>query len=261
MKPIGRIAVPSPAPLRGEAWTARTVGWYERANARSDYAERVLGAAADLVKDCRSALDVGAGFGALALPLAHRLERVTALEPSPPMADALAQAVRRDGLANVTVVRARWDAGAVEPHDLVVCAHVGPLLGRGATFLAEVGRVARRGVLVVRDAPGGDDKFFYPELYPRLLGRPWQSSARAEETRGALRDLGIEVTATTIEYRSDQPFETLDEACEFWMTWMGLEDAGARTFLHEFLARRLVRDGRGWLAPYRKRATVMFWSV
>jgi tRNA1(Val) A37 N6-methylase TrmN6 len=44
----------------------------------------VLAAAAPVLSECRSALDVGAGFGALALPLARRIAHVTALEPAPP---------------------------------------------------------------------------------------------------------------------------------------------------------------------------------
>lgn len=248
--------------LRSQVWTERTVAWYERANARSDYADRVLAVAGELVAECRTALDVGAGFGALAIPLARRLDRVTALEPSPPMADALERTLAREGVSNVALMRAAWGARSVEPHDLVVCAHVGPLLRRGAPFLAEVGQVARRGVLIVRDASsGGDDKFFFSELYPRLLGRPWVSDARDREALGARELLDARVTAACIMYRSDQPFENLDEACDFWMTHMGLQDAAARAFLREFLPHRLVREGDRWVAPYHKRATVICWWV
>jgi hypothetical protein len=62
-----------------------------------------------------------------------------------------------------------------------------------------------------------------------------------------------------VEYRSDQPFRSLAEACAFWMTHMGLSDAAARRALREFLAPRLRRDGRDWIAPYRKRAAVLSW--
>jgi SAM-dependent methyltransferase len=252
----------SPEPLlRGEVWTERTVAWYERANERSDYAERVIAAAAELLDECRTVLDVGAGFGALALPLAARMDRVTALEPSPAMAAALRGAVGRRSLANVTVLEAPWGAQPVGPHDLVLCAHVGPLLRPGSAFLADVGGVARRGVLLVRDAAGGDDKFFFSELYPALLGRPYERCCRDTETLGALVDLGITPTVVTIEYRSDQPFESLEEACDFWLAYLGLEGNSTRAFLRGFLAERLRRDGRRWIAPYRKRATVMFWRV
>ena len=68
-------------------------------------------------------------------------------------------------------------------------------------------------------------------------------------------------TVTTIEYRSDQPFESLDEACEFWMTYLGLESAETRAWLRAFLAGRLRREGQGWLAPFRKRAAAIQWNV
>lgn len=161
--------------------TERTVGWYERANARTDYARHVLDVIAPLVTECRSALDVGAGFGALALPLARRLLQVTALEPSPPMAAALRRAVARGGFGNVTVIETAW--GGVQ--------------------------------------------------------------------------VGVTMEAIPIEYGSDQPFDSLDEACEFWATYLGRHDAPARAFL----AVRLRREGEEWIAPYRKHALVIQWRV
>ena len=210
---------------------------------------------------CRTALDVGAGFGALALPLARRLEAVTAMEPSAPMAAALRRAAARAGLADVRVIEAAWGQAPVAPHDLVLCAHVGPLLGRGSAFLAEVRAVARRAVLLVRDAPGGDDKFFFGELYPVLLGRPYGRSSNERDTVEAVRALGVEPTVVAIEYASDQPFASLDDACDFWMTYMGLEDAEPRAFLRAFLERRLQREGEEWIAPFRKRAHVIAWRA
>lgn len=244
---------------REELWTPRTVAWYIRANARSDYAERVLGVAEELVADCRTALDVGAGFGALALPLAARLERVTALEPSPAMAEGLRREAVRLGRGNITVVEAAWGKAELPPHDLIVCAHVGPLLRPGAPFLAEVGRHARRGVILVVDAPGREDKFFFSELYPRLLGRPYDHRCTGKETVAALRELGLVPRVATVEYSSDQPLDSLEEACDFWMAYMKLAGDEPRAYLRDFLAPRLVPEGRGWLAPFRKRCLVAWW--
>lgn len=239
-------------------WTARKVAWYQRANARSDYAARVLAAADGLLAASLTALDVGAGFGALALPLARRLAHVTAIEPARAMARALRESAAREGLGKLVVLEAAWDEIVVAPHDLVVCAHVSNLLESDSTFLSVVSAVARRGVVIVRDAPGDDDKFFFGELYPRLLGRPYEHRCESDETVRALAALGIRPKVTMIEYSSDQPFESLEEACDFWIEYMDLRP-DARAFLRGFLGERLQRQGRWWIAPLRKRAAVIQW--
>lgn len=254
------------AGARARLWTPRRVAWYERASAGSDYAARVLEALAGVLAACRSVLDVGAGFGALALPLARRLDIVTAVEPSPAMAAALRAAIAREGLANVTVLATTWEEARPARHDLVVCAHVAHLLDRDAPFLAEVSALARRAVALVRDAPGAGDKFFFRELYPRLRGRPYGRPGRTdggwEATAQTLTRHGLVPTVMPLVYDSDQPFASLEEACDFWMEYMELEDDAARRFLRGFLAERLVRRGDGgWLAPFRKRAMVLTWST
>ncbi|OGL08861.1 MAG: hypothetical protein A3I14_06680 [Candidatus Rokubacteria bacterium RIFCSPLOWO2_02_FULL_73_56] len=186
---------------------------------------------------------------------------MTAVEPAPAMAAALRRAAAREGLRNLTVHEAPWGEVEVGPHDLVVCAHVSHLLTPGSPFLGAAAALARRGVVLVRDLPGGPDKFFFGELYPILLGRPYVHGCDARDTVGELERLGIAPTLTPIEYGSDQPFDSLDEACEFWIEYMRLADAGARDFLRAFLAERLTREGDGWVAPFRKRAMVVHWRT
>jgi SAM-dependent methyltransferase len=237
------------------------VRWYQRAVERSDYAEEILGVLAPLLSRCESALDVGAGCGALALPLAERLKRVTALEPAPAMAEALREQARAKGLDNIEVIEASWGQVSVAPHDLVLCAHVGDLFRPGANFLGESSSVARRGVALVRDAGQERDKFFFRELYPILLGRPYAPGCDEEETVEALARFGISPTISVVSYRSDQPFTDLEEACDFWQEYLGVNGEDVRAFLKSFLNDRLVPDGVGWLAHYPKQAAVIWWAV
>jgi hypothetical protein len=235
------------------------VHWYRQALRRSDYAQAVLEVLEPLLAECETALDVGAGCGALALPLAERLRRVTALEPAPAMAAALREAARARGLANLEVVEAAWGEVPVPPHDLVLCAHVGELLRPDAAFLREARSLASRWVVAIRDAGPGEDKFFFGELYPRLLGQPYGPGCDYRETLEGLAALGITPTIRRIRYRSDQPFADLEEACEFWEEYLGVGGPSVRATLREFLVARLTREGSGWLAPYSKDAAVIWW--
>lgn len=183
-------------------------------------------------------------------------------QPSAAMARALRRWAADAGVPPPTVVEAAWGEVPVGRHDLVLCAHVGNLLRTDSGFLREIGRVARRAVVLVRDltAARGGDKFFYRELYPILLGRPYDSGGAFDDPVDALRALGIRPEVTEIEYRSDQPFDDLSEACDFWMTYLGRSDEKARAYLAGFLRERLVRDGEGWVAPFRKAAAVITWG-
>jgi SAM-dependent methyltransferase len=243
----------------GGFWSARTVAWYQRALARSDYATQVLGVIDQQLTEAASVLDVGAGCGALALPLAERIPRVTALEPAPAMAAALRAEAGRRGLRRLTVVEAAWGEVALPPHDLVLCAHVGELTRPGAPFLGDAARWARRWVVVVRDREPESDKLFFRELYPALLGRSYGGGSDYGAMLDDLADLGVHPEIVALDYRSDQPFADLDEACDFYEVYLGASGPEARGFLRNFLAARLVREPEGWVAPYSKRAVVLRW--
>lgn len=56
-------------------------------------------------------------------------------------------------------------------------------------------------------------------------------------------------------YRLDQPFVDLEEE------YLGVEGESVRQFLREFLAKQLVPEESGWIAPYPKQAAVIWWLV
>lgn len=69
-------------------------------------------------------IDVGAGAGRLALPLALHCRRVVAVEPSDSMASLLLLQAQEHHIYNISLVRATWEEAAVEPGDVIICVHV-----------------------------------------------------------------------------------------------------------------------------------------
>jgi SAM-dependent methyltransferase len=78
-------------------------------------------------------LDVGAGAGRYALPLARLVGEVIAVEPSSGMLDAMRDQLAEHGIGSVRIVQARW------PPDDDAAAELGPFPCADVAFIAHVG--------------------------------------------------------------------------------------------------------------------------
>ncbi len=103
-------------------------------------------------------LDVGAGGGRYALPIARLTRRVIAVEPSPAMRDVLRAGMADADVENVDIVEARWppegwaeDPASLEPFhaDVSLMAHVGYDIELIGPFLDALEAVTRRRCLAV----------------------------------------------------------------------------------------------------------------
>ena len=150
----------------------------------------------ELVRPDDSLLDVGAGTGRFALPLAGRVRHVTALDHSAAMLAILRQKMGRatlnDDMGNIAIVEAAWEEVQVERHDVVLAAWS---LYRQPDILAALRKLVattRRLLLIVdgditippheelmasiwgAKEPSGVPKYLY------FLGALWQIGIRAD---------------------------------------------------------------------------------
>lgn len=242
-------------------WTPRRARWFNQAVQISDFPAQTLKVLDPILVGCRSVLDVGAGVGALTVPLAESVEEVTALEPSPAMMEELRANVTRRRLRNVTCIQAAWGKADVVPHDLILVANVSPIFNDLLGFLTGAEPLARRAIALVQNVGPGTEKFYFGELYPLLLGRPYPSRDDYLRTVTLLHSLGIYANVQIIAYHFDQPFADLQEAADFWKEQMRLEDPEQERRLVGFLQTRLQRVGSRLVAPMRRQSAVLWWRL
>ena len=89
--------------------------------------DETLNALVDLARADDVWLDVGAGGGRYALPLALHVREVIAIDPSPAMLAALREDARASGIENVRVIEARWPMarGQAPAGEVGLMSHVG----------------------------------------------------------------------------------------------------------------------------------------
>ncbi len=98
--------------------------------------EPALAALLELTRPGDTWLDVGAGAGRYALPLARRVLQVVALDPSVSMLEALEASAAERGIGNVRAVEGRWP---VDPAtDAATSAALGPLPCADVALIAHV---------------------------------------------------------------------------------------------------------------------------
>jgi len=127
--------------------------------------EPALAHLCSLVRPGETWLDIGAGGGRYALPLALRAGRVVAVEPSAGMSDVLRHAMAEHGIANIDVVTERWPMAAAPTADVALIAHLGYDVEDIGPFLDAMERAARRlcvAVLVSPSPPAPAEPFWPP---------------------------------------------------------------------------------------------------
>ena len=155
-------------------------------------------------------IDVGAGGGRLALPLALRCRHVTAVEPSDSMASVLLQQAKEHAIDNVTLVQARWEEAQVEPEDIVLCAHVIYTVTEIEQFVRKLEAHAReRVIIVLYDAAPQSQTYPLWKQVHGLERLPLPSLSELEEV---LDQLGISARVDRLTPQPTRALDSLEQA-------------------------------------------------
>ena len=149
-------------------------------------------------------IDVGAGAGRHAVPLAGRAEWVTAVEPSEGMRSHM------PALSNLTVVGSAWEDAEVAPADLVICSHVLYGVADVVPFVEKMERAARERVFIMlREGPVPHPANI---LRDRMSAAPLPPITRFSDLFMVLVQMGIAPDVKFISYPVVNRYASFDEA-------------------------------------------------
>jgi len=127
--------------------------------------EPALDVLRSLVEAGETWLDIGAGGGRYALPLALTASKVIAIEPSEGMRSVLQQGMAEHGISNIEIVSERWPMERAPVADVSFIAHIGYDIEEIGPFLDAMDASARRlcvAVLVTPSPPHAAEPFWPP---------------------------------------------------------------------------------------------------
>lgn len=192
-------------------------------------------------------LDIGAGAGRYALPLALRVCEVVALDPSPGMLKALREQAAAHGIDNVRSIEARWpldpDAGPPPTADVALIANLGYDVEAIGAFLDAMEAVAGRlCVAILADRqPSSPAHVFWPPVH----GEPRAELPALDDFVALLRARG----RSPVEARVPRPsrgFPSVEELRRWLRNQLFLAEGSAKeALLLQEMEGRLVHHGDG----------------
>jgi SAM-dependent methyltransferase len=210
-------------------WDRRAPTFARTTSGRADQFLEVL---APFISPRKTLIDVGAGAGRHAVPLAEKLEWVTAVEPSEGMRSHL------PALPNLTVIASAWEDADVAPADLVVCSHVLYGVEDVVPFIEKMERSARERVFVMLRE--GSVPHPANVLRDRVAAEPLPRITRFSDLFMVLLELRIYPDVTFISYPVVNRYASLDDAVADSAPLFG--DAW-NEYVQAELENMLVRDG------------------
>ena len=177
---------------------------------RSD--DQLLGPLGRDLKPSDTLMDVGAGGGRHALPLALRCQRVVAVEPSPSMCAVLLQLTSAHGIKNVTIVQSTWEDAGVEPADVVISTHVAYVVRDIAAFIRKIDAHARRMARIVLYPLSPQSESF--EIWERVHNEKRLALPGFPQLLDVMQELEIPFESEALTPNSPRTYSTPEQALE-----------------------------------------------
>ena len=202
-------------------------------------------------------LDIGAGPGTVAVPLAKVVKGVTAVEPSNGMLSRLNENASKEKLANITCINKKWEdvelRKDIEEHDIVIASH-SLLMKDIRSALSKMDDTARKCVYLFVVA--GRRKNARGSLFSALFhkGKPGPDYIYLYNI---LYQMGIYANVDIINADHNMQFPDLDAAVQHYKKWMDISEKDEEK-LRLYLTENLVEED-GVLWSRHKLRTAMIW--
>ena len=222
---------------------ASTAKMYEN-SAKATQGPRIAKIIEDLsARSPKRILDIGAGPGILSIPLAEKVEHVTAVEPAAGMVQRFREEMAARKIRNLSLVEKRWEDVNLQrdlqcPYDAVVCSFA---LGMDDIQAALKKMAAASSQRVYLYWFAGDTSWnkHFKDLYPLLHDQAYESMPGSTVLIKVLEQMGFFPEAVPFSYSSQSAFSGLDEAVDFYRYRYNVKTQEQEAVLTEYLDETL----------------------
>lgn len=209
-------------------------------------------------------LDIGAGTGRLAIPMARIAKSVTALDQSGGMLACLKENMDREGLSNIQIVQKSWQdlsPDSLPAHDVVLSSNS---LGVSdlQEALSKMDGLAKKAVCIFTFADRKRDEGFHDFLGQKHHHHRHRASNLPPDyiiIYNLLADMGILADVKIVEWEAQEHYSSLEEAVASWKEMHEILPE-KEPQLREFLSQKLEKDDQGLCMHRRSKQARISWQ-
>jgi SAM-dependent methyltransferase len=217
------------------------------------------------LKAVSKVLDIGAGPGTLAVPLAERVAHVTAVEPAAGMVEVMSEHALENGVKNLSIVCKRWEdvdgkKDLQGPYDIVIARHSLGMPNIREAIKAMCEASSQWVYLFWFAGSTGWEKAMI-DLWPKLHGREYQPGPKADILYNVLYSMGIYPNMETVQMEYTRKFsDTYAAVKEFGEQYM-ISSPAQEEVLRRYLQKSLSRTDDGLQDFMITNQVRLWWNV
>jgi SAM-dependent methyltransferase len=240
-------------------WDAKATSFATR-NKSSTYIELFLTLLP--LEPSMSVLDVGSGPGTLAIPIARKVQSVTAIDFSQGMLDALIDQASEEKISNIKTIHCAWEddwqARGIHPHDIAIASRAMGVQDLEAA-LKKIDAHALRYVFLSDRI--GETPFDIAAF--DAVGRPFAAGPDYIYTVNMLYKMGIHPNITVLTLDREITFNSMEEVINSYR-WMFNDLSTTETIaLENYLQNQIIKRENNQLTMRREpppRWAVIWWQ-
>lgn len=210
-------------------------------------------------------LDIGAGPGILAVPLARLVSHVTAVEPADGMVRVLKSYAEEEGLSNLSILQKRWED--VNPstdldgkYDIVIASYsLGMPDIRAA--IESMCEASSKWVYLFWFAGTSDWEQAMIMLWPEMHGEEYRHGPKADVIFNVLYSMGIYPNVETSHMEHIRRFTDLQAAIDEFREHYRIETPEQEKMLSDYLNSSLKEDNGEYVLSGMSNSIKIWWEV